>query len=139
MKNKFNKKILLIFKIIFKVIIQIGDIFMEYEVISLDYKDENGDIEKRLIDSVQDMEKIEGFSAEEFFSSLDKIVKELSPYNSFEIIKKYPINKPIYLFGTLYYNLKDMDGADKLEKEFDYLKEFIDYEIDLFMIVNYLR
>ena len=112
---------------------------MEYGVIGLDYNDENGDIEKRLIESVQDMEKIEGFSIEEFFSNLDKVFKELSPNNSFEIIKEYPKNKPIYLFGTLYYNLKDMDGADKLEKEFDYLKEFIDCEIDLFMIVNYLR
>ena len=73
MKNKFNKKILLIFKIIFKVIIQIGDIFMEYEVISLDYKDENGDIEKRLIDSVQDMEKIEGFPIDHSFLTFKQV------------------------------------------------------------------
>lgn len=26
-----------------------------------------------------------------------------------------------------------------LEKEFNYLEQFIDYEIDIFMIVNFLR
>ena len=50
---------------------------MEYEVISLDYKDENGDIEKRLIDSVQDMEKIEGFPIDHSFLTFKK---ELSEY-----------------------------------------------------------
>ena len=51
----------------------------------------------------------------------------------------YPRQKPIYLFGVLYYNLKDMDSENSLDKEFDYLKEFIDCKIDLFMIVNFMR
>ena len=56
-----------------------------------------------------------------------------------EIIRMYPRQKPIYLFGVLYYNLKDMDSENSLDKEFDYLKEFIDCKIDLFMIVNFMR
>ena len=112
---------------------------MENKAICLDYKTEDGEIEKKLIDAVQDMEKMEGFSAEEFLFNLDKVVRELSPDNSFEIIRMYPRKKAIYSLGTLFYNLKDMDTENKLEKEFDYLKEYIDCKIDLFMIVNYLR
>ena len=105
----------------------------------LDYKDENGELRYELKDGAHDMEKADGFSAEEFYLNLDKIIRELSSNNSFEIIRMYNNKKPIYLFGTLFYNLKDMDTENKLEKEFDYLKKFIDCKIDLFMIVNFLR
>ena len=73
-------------------------------------------------------------------SNWNSVATNLSPNNSFEIIRMYPrTSGPIHLFGVLFYNLKDMDKENKLEKQFAYLKEFIDYEIDLFMIVNYLR
>ena len=113
--------------------------FMKNKAIGLDYKDENGEIRYELKNSIHNLERIDGFSAEEFFSNLDKIVKELSPNESFEIIKMYPKIGPDHLFGVLYYNLKNMDKNNRLEKEFDYLKEFIDYEISLYMIVNFLR
>lgn len=113
---------------------------MKNKKIGLDYKDKNGEIEKKLINAVRNLEKIDGFSTTEFFSNLDKVVKELSPNNSFEIIRMYPrTSGPEHLFGVLFYNLKDMDKANNLEKEFGYLKKFIDCEIDLYMIVNYLR
>lgn len=105
----------------------------------LDYKDENGEVRYELKNAVHNLETIDGFSAAEFFSNLDKIVKELSPNNSFEIIEMYPKIGPKHLFGVLFYNLKNMEKNNGLEKEFDYLKEFIDYKIDLFMIVNFIR
>lgn len=112
---------------------------MKLKQLHLDYKDENEKIREELDNILEDMEKIDGFSQEEFYSKLDKIITELSRSNSFEIIRMYPRQKPIYLFGVLYYNLKDMDSENSLDKEFDYLKEFIDCKIDLFMIVNFMR
>ena len=60
---------------------------MEQKKQGLDYKDENGELRYELKNAVLNLEKIEGFSAEKFYSYLDKIISGLSQKNSFEIIK----------------------------------------------------
>ena len=114
---------------------------MEHERQGLEYKDENGEVRYELKNAVLNLEKIEGFSAEKFYSYLDKIISELSQKNSFKIIKDYARvhKKSEFLFGVLFYNLKDMDEKNDFEEEFDYLKQFIDYEIDFYMIINFIR
>ena len=41
-------------------------------------------------------------------------------------------------FGAVYYILKYNVLDDSCNKEFEYLKKFIDYEIDIFMLVNFI-
>lgn len=112
---------------------------MKFQKLFLNYKEDNEKIYDKLISAVQDMEKINGFLVEEFYEDLDKIIRELSQNNSFETVRKFPQKKPIYLFGVLFYCLKEMDINNKLEKEFNYLREFIDCKIDVLMIVNHLK
>ena len=106
----------------------------------LDYKNENVELRYELKNGVHDMEKIDGFSAEEFYLNLDKVIRELDPEKSHQIAKilLYSLS-PEILFGAYFYILKGFDNRNKLEKEFDYLKQFIDYEIDIFMITNFIR
>ena len=112
---------------------------MKTKNLHLDYKDEKGEVNYKLRNGAHYMKDAEGFSAEEFYSNLDKVIRELSPKNSFEPIRCYPSNNgPIALFGFLFYFLKGMDN-NGLQKQFDYLKQFIDYEINIFMIVNFIR
>ncbi|WP_297981200.1 hypothetical protein [uncultured Methanobrevibacter sp.] len=113
---------------------------MKSKNIGLDYKDENGNLRKDLKDGVRDMEKAEGFSAEEFYFKLDYLIRELDAKKSKRMAKILLDNfGPVVLFGTYFYLLKCLDKENKLEKEFDYFKEFIDYKISVFMIVNFIR
>ena len=112
---------------------------MKFQKLCLNYREGNEKIYDKLISGVQDMNKINGFSVEKFYENLDKIIRELSQNNSFEPVRKFPQKKPIYLFGVLFYCLKEMDINNKLEKEFNYLREFIDCKIDVLMIVNHLK
>ena len=114
--------------------------FMESKNIGLDYKNENGELRYELKNGAHDMEKADGFSAEEFYLNLDKVIREVDPNKARGIAKKLmDANGPGISFGIYFNELKDLDKENKLEKEFDYLKQFIDYQIDIFMIVNFIR
>ena len=113
---------------------------METKDIGLDYKNEDGKLRYELKDGTHNMEKVDSFSAEEFYLNLDKVIRELDPIKARDIAKKLmDANGPQILFGLYYNELNDLDKENKLEKEFDYLKKFIDYKIDIFMIVNFIR
>ena len=113
---------------------------MESKNIGLDYKNENGELRYELRDGAHDMEKADGFSAEEFYLNLDKVIREVDPIKARGIAKKLmEDNHPEILFGLYYNELKDLDKENNLEKEFEYLKQFIDYQIEIFMIVNFIR
>ena len=106
----------------------------------LDYKNENGEVRYELKNGLNSMEKIEGFSAEEFYLNLNKVIREIGPNRSHKIAHKLlHTHRQEILFGTYFYILKDLDIENKLEKEFDYLKQFIDYPFDIFMITNFIR
>ena len=106
----------------------------------LDYKDENGELRYELKNGIHSMEKIEGFSAEEFYLNLDKVIQEADPEESHKIAKKLlDANGPEIPFEAYFNELKDLDKENQLEKEFAYLEQFTDYQIDIFMIVNFIR
>ena len=113
---------------------------MEIKDICLDYKDENGELRYELEDGAHDMEKVDGFSAEEFYLNLDKVIREVDPIKAREIAKKLmDANGPEILLGLYLNELKDLDDENKLEEEFDYLNQFTDYKFDIFMITNFIR
>ena len=113
---------------------------MEIKDICLDYKDENGELRYELKNGAHDMEKVDGFSAEEFYLNLDKVIRELDPIKAKGIAKKLmDANGPEILFGSYFNELKILDKEKRLEKEFAYLEQFIDYEFEIFMIVNFIR
>ena len=112
---------------------------IKFEKVCLNYKDNKGTIYNELVLAVKEMNDSKNFDIEKFYDYLNNIIINLSEEKQFQIIRLLPTTKPYYLFGVLYYHLKDSDEKNKMLKEFDYLKQFIDYRIDLFMIVNYLR
>ena len=65
---------------------------MEIKDICLDYKDEDGELRYELEDGAHDMEKVDGFSAEEFYLNLDKVIIEVDSIKAKGIA--------IELFGT---------------------------------------
>lgn len=113
---------------------------MESKNKGLDYKDENGEVRYELKDGVHSMQKIDGFSVEEFYLNLDKVIQEVDPIKARGIAKRLlDANRPQILFGLYFNELKDLDKENKLEKEFEYLNQFIDYKFDIFMITNFIR
>ena len=113
---------------------------MESKNIGLDYKNENGELRYELRDGAHDMEKADGFSAEEFYLNLDKVIREVDPIKAREIAKKLmDANKPEILFGLYFNELKDLDKENKLEEEFNYLNQFTDFRFEIFMITNFIR
>lgn len=105
----------------------------------LEYKDENGKIYKDLINAVRNMEENTNFDINKFYKNLNEVIKKASEKEKFQTIRKFPRVKPEYYFGTLYYFLLEFNTSNELEEEFKYLSQFINYQIDVFMIVNYLR
>ncbi len=113
---------------------------MENKNIGLDYKDENGNLRNELKNGVHDMEKVEGFYADEFYFNLDTAIRSIDTEKLKRISRNLlDIIGPKILFGAYFYILKSLDEENKLEKEFDYLKGFVDYKFDIFMIVNFIR
>ena len=61
---------------------------MKNKSIGLDYKNENGELRYELKNGAHDMEKADGFSAEEFYLNLDKVIQEVEPIKARGIAKK---------------------------------------------------
>ena len=113
---------------------------MKNKSIGLDYKNENGELRYELEDGAHDMEKVDGFSAEEFYLNLDKVIQEVDSIKARGIAKKLlDTNGPEISFELYFNELKDLDDENKLEGEFDYLNQFTDYKFDIFTITNFIR
>ena len=110
-----------------------------FNKVYLEYKDSKGNIYDDLVFAVADLKYIKKFEIEKFYECLNNVIFKLSENRLFQIIRILPTNKPEYLFGVLYYHLKDIDTDNSLSREFEYLKQFADCKVDIFMIVNYLR
>ena len=110
-----------------------------FNKVYLEYKDSKGNIYDDLVFAVADLKYIKKFEIEKFYECLNNVIFKLSENRLFQIIRILPTNKPEYLFGVLYYHLKDIDTDNSLNREFEYLKQFVDCRVDIFMIVNYLR
>lgn len=46
---------------------------------------------------------------------------------------------PVHEFGILYYLFKSYYNNNEYIEEFNYLKNFVDYKIDLFMLYNFIK
>ena len=105
----------------------------------LKYKDEAGNIYNDLIGAVRDMKENTNFDINKFYEKLNKVIIKASEDENFQTIKEFPRVKAEYYFGTLYYFLLEFFSHNELETEFKYLSQFINYQIDVLVIVNYLR
>ncbi len=110
-----------------------------FKKVYLEYKDINDQIYPDLVGTVKDMENNKEFNIKMFYESLNRIIVETSEIELFQMIRILPTIKLIYYFGLLYYYLIDMKKNNTLNEEYNYLSQFINYKIDIYMIVNYLR
>lgn len=105
----------------------------------LDYKEREEKIYDDLEVALNQMSDNLEFDINKFYKYLNEIISYLDDEKSFKLIKEMTTIKPMHLFGTLLYLLKDISNTDKLDANFNYLSKFVDYRIDMFSILNHLK
>ena len=93
-------------------------------------------IEKQFNEFIKGNETID---EEELKDSFLKIINSINNDNLMTIIREFPKYKPIIRFKTLIYILEEFKHDGELDKEFDIMRKYIDKNIDIFMLVNYLK
>lgn len=116
-----------------------GKITNRYTQSYLKYEEVPGVIYNELINAVRDMENDKEFDISKFYKYLNELIKEASKSEYFQIIRILPLSRPTYDFGVLFLVLRDIIDDGILEEKCNYLSKFINYKIDVFMIVNFLR
>lgn len=102
------------------------------------FKDEKGNLINDLSNLIPKLKDNDILNIEVFLTHLNNIL-EKTPEEYIEALRKLTSAKPYHLTGTLYYILKDSCEDENITNDLEYLSFFNDYEIDLFMILNYLR
>lgn len=72
-----------------------------------------------------------------FFASLNELIKTSSK-SSIEFLYTLVQTKPYHLLGLVYYLLKDDVNVSNIHDEYEYLRNYIDCEVDLSMITNFV-
>ena len=72
-----------------------------------------------------------------FFASLNELIKTSSKSN-IEFLATLAQTKPYHLLGLIYYLLKDDVNVLNKPDDYEYLCNYIDCEVDLFMITNFV-
>lgn len=104
----------------------------------LKFKDDKGEIINDLSNLIPKLKDNDILNIEVFLTHLNNII-EKTPEEYIEALRKLVSTKPYHLTGIMYYILKDGCEDESITNDLEYLSFFNDYEIDLFMIVNYLR
>ena len=99
----------------------------------------NKEVRYELVNSVRSMMIDVNFDVDKFYSYLDKIISSVEAELVYHSLRYLILTGPICYFGAVYYILKYNVLGNSCDEEFEYLKKFIDYEIDICMIVNFLE
>ena len=75
----------------------------------------------------------------ELKGSFLKVINEINNEHLMTIIREFPKHKPIIQFKTLYFILEEFKPYGELDHEFEVMRRYLDKNIDIFMLVNYLR
>lgn len=102
------------------------------------FRKENS-IRRELVLAVNDMNNEKEFDIEKFFNSLEKIIVNISDEEYYKLMHHLVLINPEWKFGIIYYLLKNKYKETEFTNEFDYLEKFVDYNIDLFMIYNFIQ
>lgn len=95
-------------------------------------------IRKELVLAVNAMNNEKEFDIDKFFNSLEKVINNVTNEEYDQLIHKLVLINPVCKFGIIYYLLKGNYNETQFNVEFNYLKKFVDYEIDLFMLYNFI-
>ena len=106
------------------------------------YLDKNKEVRWELVDAVSSLKEVKGFDVKEFYVNLDKVLTFFSKdkkmfkcvlefwhsliYNNIEYNLEFILNTFIDLYK----------GEIKVEESLEYLSQFIDYDIDCYVIYN---
>ena len=102
----------------------------------LDYVDENGEIRKELKDAVNNIKK-KDFKINDFYRILNNIIMHIYNNELDDIFHRLVSIKPDYKIGTIYYLMSEF--SNKKDKDLLELGKYKEDDIELFMIVNFLR
>ena len=95
-------------------------------------------IRSELVLAVNAMSNEKEFDIDKFFNSLENVINNVTNEEYDKLIQKLVLIKPVCKFGIIYYLLKGNYNETQFNVEFNYLKKFVDYEIDLFMLYNFI-
>lgn len=101
--------------------------------------DEKVVLQEELISTVNNMINKKDFNIYTFYDSLEKIISYIEDEHVYHSLRYLILTGPTCYFGAIYYILKYNVLNDSCKKEFDYLKKFIDYEIEVYMLVNFIE
>ncbi len=75
----------------------------------------------------------------ELKGSFLKIINKINNDNLMTIIREFPKYKPVIKFKTLYYIIEEFKQYGELDHEFEVMRRYLDKDIDIFMLVNFLK
>lgn len=96
------------------------------------------EVQYELVNSVRMMMSNADFNVDKFYIYLDRIISNIDEENVYHSLRYLILTGPICYFGAIYYILKYNILDDCYDEEFEYLKKFIDYEIDVYMLINFI-
>ena len=103
----------------------------------LEYLDNNGNIHeelKKILINEKDRKK---YNVKEFLNLLNNFITKNLDKNKFNILKQIVSFTPTLCFGTIYYILTIKSNLN--DESVNNVREYIDKEVDLFMIINFIR
>ena len=104
----------------------------------MSYKNDKGEIRSEFNETIESIMKVEKFDLYDFFDNLNKVFVSLSPEVHLKFLQMVQ-HKPTYLFGFIYYTIKEYSYDEKLEKTYEKLQKYCECKINLFMLMNFLR
>lgn len=102
------------------------------------FRNENS-IRKELVLAVEAMKKSNDFDTDKFYSILEKLINNIKDEECNKLLHGLVMMNPAHEFGILYYLFRSYYNNIEYVEEFKYLKNFIDYKIDIFMLYNFIK
>lgn len=104
----------------------------------LSYKNDKGEIRSEFNETIESIMKVEKFDLYDFFDNLNKVFVSLSLEVHLKFLQMVQ-HKSTYLFGFIYYTIKEYSYDEKLEETYEKLQKYCECKINLFMLMNFLR
>ena len=89
--------------------------------------------------SFNDIIKIDSNDCEELKEAFLNVINGINNENLMVILREFPKYKPIIAFKTLYYILEEFKESDILDNDFAVMRRYLEKDIDIFMLINYLK
>lgn len=71
--------------------------------------------------------------------AFEKTLNAIDDERLVDMIRVFPTIKPTIKFKTIYYLLEEFKNEKTSERDYEIMRGYLEKDIDVFMLVNYLR